>query len=120
QSRWRRPDSETAALKMRTRARGILRLPVGSVSLRLPRREPRGHEIAVETEHVAAPRGFHDREAHRVGIGDLSGTQPYEPAQGRGVVLGRGEVNRDAGTRPDSIERLEGGIHPGAVQSQPV
>jgi hypothetical protein len=67
---------------------------------------------------MRALRRFHDREAHRVRVGNGPRSEPSEPLSRDAVIIGCCEVNDDARARVDSLERTNRWLVPRAEQRQ--
>lgn len=65
----------------------------------------------------AVPR-LHHREADGVGVRDRAGRESLQPAPCRPVVLGIREVNRNARTRLDAVQRTPGELDAGPEEHQ--
>ena len=97
------------------RNRGVIRLPAGA-----PELKARRGEVVIEGECMPAAQAFHHGEADGIGIRDRVGRQALEPATRRRVVLGRGEVDGDAGALVDAVQRSQGGQNVGPEQREAV
>lgn len=85
---------------------------------RIPELEAGHEKIVIEPEGHGALRLLHDREAHRVGVGDALVRQPSEPGT-RGGVMGGGRKDEPHDrARLDTFERRRRGTRTGAEQEQ--
>lgn len=83
-----------------------------------PELESGDREVLVEAQDMPAAPRLHHREADGVGIRDRVGRESFQPTPCRPVVLGICEVNRDAWTRLDAVQRTPGELDAGPEERQ--